>query len=81
MLERLKNHTPYPMSPENSFEKVNRLPKFPFVEKLSYRKGILALFTSLVPDEGFEPTTNGLQNRCSTTELTRQILDPFFQFD
>jgi hypothetical protein len=26
-----------------------------------------------VPGAGFEPATNGLQNRCSTTELTRQI--------
>jgi hypothetical protein len=26
-----------------------------------------------VPDEGFEPPTFGLQNRCSTTELIRQI--------
>jgi hypothetical protein len=26
----------------------------------------------LVPGAGFEPATNGLQNRCSTTELTRQ---------
>jgi hypothetical protein len=25
----------------------------------------------LVPGEGFEPPTNGLQNRCSTPELTR----------
>jgi hypothetical protein len=25
-----------------------------------------------VPGDGFEPPTNGLQNRCSTTELTRQ---------
>jgi hypothetical protein len=25
-----------------------------------------------VPGEGFEPPTNGLQNRCSTTELTRR---------
>ena len=25
----------------------------------------------LVPGDGFEPPTNGLQNRCSTTELTR----------
>jgi hypothetical protein len=25
----------------------------------------------LVPGRGFEPLTNGLQNRCSTTELTR----------
>src|SRR5436309_781299 len=28
-----------------------------------------------VPGVGFEPTTCGLQNRCSTTELTRQVND------
>ncbi len=28
----------------------------------------------MVPGEGFEPPTNGLQNRCSTPELTRPIL-------
>src|SRR6266568_7709405 len=27
--------------------------------------------STLVPGEGFEPPTNGLQNRCSTPELTR----------
>ena len=27
---------------------------------------------ALVPGEGIEPPTNGLQNRCSTAELTRQ---------
>ena len=27
----------------------------------------------LVPGERFELPTNGLQNRCSTTELTRRI--------
>jgi hypothetical protein len=26
----------------------------------------------VVPGEGLEPPTNGLQNRCSTAELTRQ---------
>ena len=26
----------------------------------------------LVPDEGIEPPTFGLQNRCSTAELSRQ---------
>ena len=26
----------------------------------------------VVPDRGFEPLTNGLQNRCSTTELSRR---------
>src|SRR5262245_19501723 len=29
----------------------------------------------LVPGEGLEPPTNGLQNRCSTAELTRRIND------
>ena len=29
----------------------------------------------LVPGEGIEPPTNGLQNRCSTAELTRHGLD------
>ncbi len=28
----------------------------------------------MVPGEGLEPPTNGLQNRCSTAELTRQRL-------
>jgi hypothetical protein len=28
---------------------------------------------SLVPGEGLEPPTNGLQNRCSTAELTRLL--------
>src|SRR5205085_12493074 len=27
----------------------------------------------LVPGEGLEPPTNGLQNRCSTAELTRRL--------
>ena len=27
----------------------------------------------LVPDEGIEPPTNGLQNRCSTAELIRHF--------
>ena len=27
----------------------------------------------LKPPNGFEPSTNGLQNRCSTTELQGQI--------
>src|SRR5262245_4184609 len=27
----------------------------------------------VVPGEGIEPPTNGLQNRCSTAELTRHI--------
>ena len=31
----------------------------------------LKLLKTLVPGEGIEPPTNGLQNRCSTAELTR----------
>lgn len=30
-----------------------------------------------MPDEGFEPPTNGLQNRCSTAELIRLYLALF----
>jgi hypothetical protein len=30
------------------------------------------LFVNLVPAERFELPTNGLQNRCSTTELSRR---------
>jgi hypothetical protein len=29
----------------------------------------------MVPAEGFEPPTYGLQNRCTTTVLSRQIND------
>jgi hypothetical protein len=34
----------------------------------------------LVPGAGFEPATNGLQNRCSTTELTRQAFEILMNF-
>ena len=34
---------------------------------------LLLLLINLVPGEGIEPPTNGLQNRCSTAELTRQV--------
>ena len=33
---------------------------------------LVKLAKPLVPGERFELPTNGLQNRCSTTELTRQ---------
>ena len=36
-----------------------------FIEQLK------KLDDSVVPDKGFEPLTNGLQNRCSTSELIR----------
>ncbi len=31
----------------------------------------------MVPDEGIEPPTNGLQNRCSTPELIRLLIKNF----
>jgi hypothetical protein len=34
----------------------------------------------LVPGEGFEPPACGLQNRCSTTELTRQAFETLMNF-
>jgi hypothetical protein len=43
--------------------------------KLRHEKGLswkAKPLISLVPGEGLEPPTNGLQNRCSTTELTRR---------
>jgi hypothetical protein len=40
----------------------------------SASKVIAKLLISLVPGERFELPTNGLQNRCSTTELTRHFL-------
>ena len=36
------------------------------------RKYQLIQCLTLVPGEGFEPPTFGLQNRCTTTVLTRQ---------
>src|ERR1700733_14650951 len=35
-------------------------------------------FNFMVPGEGFEPPTFGLQNRCTTTVLTRQKIDQCF---
>jgi hypothetical protein len=35
----------------------------------------LMLFLNLVPAEGFEPPTYGLQNRCTTTVLSRHLCD------
>src|ERR1700733_14443114 len=35
-------------------------------------------FHFMVPGEGFEPPTFGLQNRCTTTVLTRQKIDQCF---
>jgi hypothetical protein len=41
--------------------------------RLSYECdcNLLILFIFLVPAEGFEPPTYGLQNRCTTTVLSR----------
>ena len=43
-----------------------RLPGFALA---SYAVAAFALARRLEPVVGFEPTTDGLQNRCSTTEL------------
>ena len=32
-----------------------------------------------MPAEGLEPPTNGLQNRCSTTELSRHRAGDYFE--
>jgi hypothetical protein len=47
-----------------------------FAFRESYRGGGTSAksLISLVPGEGLEPPTNGLQNRCSTAELTRLAL-------
>src|ERR1700740_66190 len=50
----------------------HNLPNVDFWEDFLF--GSLAkILILLVPGEGLEPPTNGLQNRCSTTELTRQL--------
>jgi hypothetical protein len=41
-------------------------------EKLAGPADIAWTFCNLVPAEGFEPPTYGLQNRCTTTVLSRQ---------
>ena len=49
-------------------------PNIDFWEDWRSKIGVKSLIL-LEPGVGFEPTTCGLQNRCSTTELTRQIND------
>src|ERR1700740_3785711 len=50
----------------------HNLPNVDFWEDFLF--GSLAkILILLVPGEGLEPPTNGLQNRCSTAELTRHI--------
>ena len=52
----------------------HNLPNVDFWEDFLF--GSLAkILILLVPGEGLEPPTNGLQNRCSTAELTRQKLE------
>jgi hypothetical protein len=50
-----------------------RCPELPTGFLLSTQMSLNYLI-SLVPGERFELPTNGLQNRCSTTELTRRFL-------
>ena len=42
-------------------------------QTISGRLILLKRLKSLVPDEGIEPPTFGLQNRCSTAELIRRF--------
>jgi hypothetical protein len=48
-----------------------------FLKTVSFLLGVGRLRTiaegDLVPDEGIEPPTFGLQNRCSTAELIRRF--------
>src|SRR5205814_5770667 len=37
------------------------------------RRRMIEIIRGMVPGERFELPTNGLQNRCSTTELTRRM--------
>lgn len=41
-----------------------------FLEKKLHRE-LFMIFMKMVPGEGFEPPAFGLQNRCTTTVLTR----------
>ena len=41
-------------------------------ERRQVGQQVTATCQKLVPGEGIEPPTNGLQNRCSTAELARQ---------
>jgi hypothetical protein len=45
----------------------------PLLEAVSAQSGVAATGGRAVPGERIELPTNGLQNRCSTAELTRQI--------
>ena len=52
---------------------VTRQIKEPKIWKRHLAKALLKCLILLVPGERFELPTNGLQNRCSTTELTRLL--------
>ena len=56
---------------------ITGLPRYE-VERLIH--SILNFLPFLVPGEGFEPPTFGLQNRCTTTVLTRQIIKDLASF-
>ena len=49
----------------------------PWVLPLRHQKPDLRAFRGegMVPGKGFEPLTFGLQNRCTTAVLTRQLVD------
>jgi hypothetical protein len=49
--------------------------RFCWIVRAASRKSLISqVLDFLVPAEGIEPPTFGLQNRCSTAELSRQGL-------
>jgi hypothetical protein len=56
----------------------NETDNIPFESPLFYRINarLQGIMLSMVPGEGFEPPTFGLQNRCTTTVLTRRTHAP-----
>src|ERR1700679_1199982 len=62
------------------FPRIDRVPGAQFchqneLEKTPTSMHVLGTQEGLVPAEGFEPPTYGLQNRCTTTVLSRHVCD------
>ena len=73
----LDRHATSSLLPQNSrwvLQSSHRLPNALFW-KIAAPNNCTKPLISLVPGERFELPTNGLQNRCSTTELTRHCTD------
>lgn len=62
-----------------ALERLEFQPASPGLNNIFQSPGVLAAFwKKLVPGEGFEPPAFGLQNRCTTTVLTRHQQCGFF---